>query len=159
MKAYTTRVGEGPLPTELFDKNGKHLQRKGHEFGTTTSRPRRCGWLDLVVVRHSCLISGISKIAIMKLDVLDGLEKINICTGYKLNGKEIDYFPANIEDVKNCKPVYKEFNGWKKIDGSSKKISDLPKEAREYLNFIEKELKIPFALVSVGPGRNETIEV
>ncbi|UCF49365.1 MAG: adenylosuccinate synthase [Thermoplasmatales archaeon] len=159
MKAYTTRVGEGPLPTELFDKNGKYLQSKGHEFGTTTSRPRRCGWLDLVVVKHSCLISGISKIAIMKLDVLDGLEKIKICIRYKINGKEIDYFPANIEDVKNCKPVYKEFNGWEKIDGSSKKISDLPKEAREYLNFIEKELKIPFALVSIGPGRKETIEV
>ena len=159
MKAYTTRVGEGPLPTELFDKDGKHLQEKGHEFGTTTSRPRRCGWLDLVVVKHSCLISGISKIAIMKLDVLDGLEKVKICIKYRLNGKEIDYFPANIEDVKKCKPVYKEFNGWEKIDGSSKKISDLPKEVREYLNFIEKELKIPFALVSIGPGRSETIEV
>jgi len=159
MKAYTTRVGQGPLPTELFDKNGEHMQEKGHEFGTTTSRPRRCGWLDLVVVKHSCLISGITKIALMKLDVLDGLKTVKICIKYKLNGKEIDYFPANIEDVKKCKPVYKKFNGWEKIDSSSKKISDLPKEAREYLKFIEKELKIPFALVSIGPGRNETIEV
>ncbi len=159
MKAYTTRVGEGPLPTELFDKNGKHLQQKGHEFGTTTSRPRRCGWLDLVVVRHSCLLSGITKIAITKLDVLDGLETVKICIKYKLNGKEIDYFPANIEDVKNCKPVFKDFNGWKKIERSSSKVSDLPKEARKYLEFIEKELKIPFALVSIGPGRKETIEV
>jgi len=159
MKAYTTRVGEGPLPTELFNKNGEHLQQKGHEFGTTTSRPRRCGWLDLVVVRHSCLLSGVTKIAIMKLDVLDGLEKVKICVKYKLNGEEIDYFPANIEDVKKCKPVYKEFNGWKKIEGSSNKISDLPKEAQEYLKYIEKELKIPYALLSIGPGRNETIMV
>jgi adenylosuccinate synthase len=159
MKAYTTRVGEGPLPTELFDKNGEHLQKKGHEFGTTTSRPRRCGWLDLVVVKHSCLLSGIDKIAIMKLDVLDGLDTIKICIKYNLNGKEIDYFPASIKDVINCKPIYKEFKGWKKIDGSSSKISDLPKEAQEYLKYIAKELKIPFALVSIGPGRKETIEV
>jgi len=159
MKAYTTRVGEGPLPTELFDKNGEYLQKKGHEFGTTTSRPRRCGWLDLVVVKHSCILSGIDKIAIMKLDVLDGLDTIKICIKYNLNGEEIDYFPANIEDVEQCKPIYKEFKGWKKIDGSSSKISDLPKEAQEYLNYIEKELKIPFALVSIGPGRKQTIEV
>ena len=159
MKAYTTRVGEGPLPTELFDKNGKHMQQKGHEFGTTTSRPRRCGWLDLVVVKHSCLLSNITKIAIMKLDVLDGLDNVKICIKYKLNREEIDYFPANIEDVQNCKPIYKEFKGWKKIDGSSSKISDLPKEAQKYLKYIEKELKIPFALVSIGPGRKETIEV
>ncbi len=159
VKAYTTRVGEGPLPTELFDNNSKHLQQKGHEFGTTTSRPRRCGWLDLVVVKHSCLLSGITKLAITKLDVLDGLKIVKICIKYKLNRKEIDYFPANIEDVKKCKPIFKEFTGWKKIDGSSEKISDLPKEAQEYLEFIEKEVEIPIALVSIGPGRKETIEV
>ena len=159
MKAYTTRVGEGPLPTELFDKDGEHLQQKGHEFGTTTSRPRRCGWLDLVVVKHSCLLSGITKIAITKLDVLNGLEKVKICIKYKLNGNDIDYFPANIEDVEKCKPIYREFKGWKKIDASSSKISDLPKEAQGYLEYIEKELKIPFALVSIGPGRKQTIEV
>ena len=159
MKAYTTRVGEGPLPTELFDKDGEHLQQKGHEFGTTTSRPRRCGWLDLVVVKHSCLLSGITKIAITKLDVLNGLEKVKICIKYKLDGNEIDYFPANIEDVEKCKPIYREFKGWKKIDASSSKISDLPKEAQGYLEYIEKELKIPFALVSIGPGRKQTIEV
>lgn len=157
VKAYTTRVGEGPLTTELFDKNGKHLQDKGHEFGTTTSRPRRCGWLDLVVVKHSCMISGVTKLAIMKLDVLDGLEKIKICTKYKLNNKKIEYFPANIEDVKKCKPIYKEFKGWKKINSNSKKLSDLPKEAQEYLNYIEDFLKIPISLISIGPGREETI--
>jgi len=159
VKAYTTRVGGGPLPTELFDKNGKHLQDKGHEFGTTTSRPRRCGWLDLVVVKHSCMISGVTKLAIMKLDVLDGLEKIKICTKYELNGKEINYFPANIEDVKKCNPVYKEFKGWGKIDPNSNKLRDLPKEAQDYLKYIEKELKTPIAIVSIGPGRKETIEV
>jgi len=159
VKAYTTRVGEGPMPSELFDKNGKYLQDKGHEFGTTTSRPRRCGWLDIVVLRHSCTISGITKLAIMKLDVLDGLDRIKVCTKYELDGKEIDYFPADIEDVKKCKPIYKEFKGWKKIDPNSKKLSDLPKEAQDYLKYIEKELKIPIAIVSIGPGRKETIEV
>jgi adenylosuccinate synthase len=159
VKAYTTRVGEGPLPTELFDETGKHLQQKGHEFGTTTNRPRRCGWLDLVVVKHSCMISGITKLAITKLDVLDGLKTVKICTSYLLDGKKIDFFSADIEEVKKCKPVYKEFKGWNAIDKTSTKISDLPKEAQVYLKFIEQELQIPIAIVSIGPGRKETIEV
>lgn len=159
VKAYTTRVGEGPLPTELFDEMGKYLQQKGHEFGTTTSRPRRCGWLDLVVVRHACMISGITKLAITKLDVLDSLKQVKICTHYQLNGKKIDYFPANIEDVKQCKPIYKEFKGWNEIDKNSSKFSDIPKEAQEYLHFIEKELQVPITVISIGPGRRETIEI
>jgi len=159
VKAYTTRVGEGPLPTELFDDTGRHIQQKGHEYGTTTNRPRRCGWLDLVVLKHSCMISGITKIAITKLDVLDGLKAIKICTKYNLNGKEIDYFPADINIVEKCKPVYKEFKGWEKINTGAKNFSDLPKEVKDYLKFIENQLKIPFALVSIGPGRNETIEI
>ena len=159
VKAYTTRVGEGPLPTELFDKDGEHLQQKGHEFGTTTSRPRRCGWLDLVVVKHSCMISGVTKIALTKLDVLDGLNKIKVCTHYELNGKKIDYFPANIFDVEKCKPIYKEFEGWNEIDTNSTGISDLPKTAQEYIKFIEKETKTPISIVSIGPARAETIEV
>lgn len=159
VKAYTTRVGEGPLPTELNDKVGRHLQEKGREFGTTTSRPRRCGWLDLVVVKHSCLISGINKLAITKLDVLNELEKIKICTSYLLNKKEIDYFPASISDVEKCKPIYKTFNGWNTIDTKSKKLYDLPKEAQNYLKFIEDELEVPISLVSIGPGRTETINV
>ena len=159
VKAYTTRVGEGPLPTELLDKTGEHLQKKGHEFGTTTSRPRRCGWLDLVVVRHSCMLSGITKLAITKLDVLNGLPEVKICIQYKLNGKTIDYFPANIEDVKKCRPVYKEFKGWKDFKSNVSKLSDLPKEAQNYLRFVEKETGVPIALVSIGPGRTETIEV
>jgi len=159
VKAYTTRVGEGPLPTELFDKTGEHLQQVGHEFGTTTSRPRRCGWLDLVVVRHSCMISGITNLAITKLDVLNGLPEVKVCTRYMLNGKKIDYFPANITDVAACKPVYTIFNGWKAINPSSQNVSELPKEAQTYLRFIEKETKVPISLVSIGPGRSETIEV
>ncbi|MCK4348042.1 MAG: adenylosuccinate synthetase, partial [Thermoplasmatales archaeon] len=159
VKAYTTRVGEGPLPTELFDETGKYLRKKGHEFGTTTSRPRRCGWLDLVVVRHSCMISGITKLAITKLDVLNGLKRVKICTHYKLNGKKLDFFPANIEDVKRCKPVYKEFEGWGEMNKKPTEITDLPKEAQEYLQFMEEELKTPIAIVSIGPGRKETIEV
>jgi len=159
VKAYTTRVGEGPLPTELLDKTGKHLQQVGHEFGTTTSRPRRCGWLDLVVLKHSCMISGITKLAITKLDVLNGLPEINVCTQYSLNGKKINYFPASIEDVSACKPVYKTFKGWTTINPASSKFSDLPKEAQTYLRFIEKETDVPIALISIGPGRDETIEV
>jgi len=159
VKAYTTRVGSGPLPTELLDKTGKYLQKQGCEFGTTTSRPRRCGWLDLVVVGHSCMISGITKLAITKLDVLDGLDAVKICVKYDLNGEEIEYFPANIKDVESCKPIYKKFKGWKEIDKSSKKLTDLPIEAQQYLQYIEKKLKTPIALVSVGPGRKQTIEV
>ena len=159
VKAYTTRVGEGPMPTELFDETGKHLSEKGHEVGTTTSRLRRCGWLDLVVVGHSCMLSGITKLAITKLDVLDGLKTLKICTEYQLNGKKVDFFPADIEQVKKCKPLYKEFKGWNKIDENSTRLADLPEKAQEYLQFIEAELKTPIAIVSIGPGRKETIEV
>jgi adenylosuccinate synthase len=159
VKAYTTRVGEGPMPTELFDDMGKLLSKKGHEFGTTTSRPRRCGWLDLVVVKHSCMISGITKIAITKLDVLNGLTKVKICTEYRLNGKNISEFPADIEKVKECKPIYKEFSGWNEFDEGVSSIKHLPKEAQLYLRFIEEKLKIPISIVSIGPGRSETIEV
>ncbi len=159
VKAYTTRVGEGPLPTELFDENGKHLQEKGHEFGTTTSRPRRCGWLDLVVVNHSCILSGVTKIALTKLDVLAGLEKIKVCIKYNINDKKIDYFPANIHDVEKCRPVYKEFKGWKSIDPNLNSFSDLPTESKKYIKFIEDKLKTPVSLVSIGPGRKETIKI
>jgi adenylosuccinate synthase len=159
VKAYTTRVGEGPLPTELFDTTGEHLQQVGHEFGTTTSRPRRCGWLDLVVVKHSCLISGITKIALTKLDVLNGLPKLNICTHYDLNGKTIDYIPANIQDVSACTPVYQTFSGWESLNPASTTFTDLPKEAQTYVRFIEKYTGVPIRLISIGPGRSETIDV
>ena len=159
VKAYTTRVGEGPLPTELLDEIGEQLQKYGREFGTTTSRPRRCGWLDLVVVRHACILSGISKLAITKLDVLNNLKKVKICTHYKLNNKKIDFFPSKIEDVKHCKPIYEEFKGWTTINRKAKNFIDLPKEAQKYLKFIENKLETPIAIVSIGPGRKETIEI
>jgi adenylosuccinate synthase len=159
VKAYTTRVGEGPLPTELLDKTGQHLQQTGHEYGTTTSRPRRCGWLDLVVVKYACMLSGITKLAITKLDVLNGLSQVYLCTQYQLEGKRIDYVPANIEVFTACKPVYKEFKGWETINQNTKTFEELPKEAQTYLKFIEKEAGVPISLVSIGPGRTETIEV
>lgn len=158
-KAYTTRVGEGPFPTELLDKTGQHLQQIGHEYGTTTSRPRRCGWLDLVIVKHSSVISGITKLAITKLDVLNGLSQVYICIQYTFEGRRIDYFPANIEDVAVCKPVYREFKGWEKMDSKVTAFSELPKEAQVYLKFIEKEVGVPIQLISIGPGRTETIEM
>jgi len=159
VKSYTTRVGEGPLPTELFDNIGKHLQQKGNEFGTTTSRPRRCGWLDLMVLNHACMISSITKLAITKLDVLSGLKNVKICTHYQIDGKKINYFPANVEELSRCIPIYKEFKGWNEINKNSSIFSDLPREAQEYLKFIEKEIQVPIAIVSIGPGRTETIEI
>ena len=158
VKAYTTRVGEGPLPTELTDETGKHLQKVGHEFGTTTSRPRRCGWLDLMVVKHSCILSGITHLAITKLDVLNGLDTVKICTGYRLDGKEIPGFPSSIEDVGKVEPIYKEFKGWDTIKKPSC-LSDLPKQAQKYLSFIESYLEIPVYVVSTGPKRDETFVI
>jgi adenylosuccinate synthase len=158
VKAYTTRVGSGPMPTELKDEIGKHLQEKGGEFGTTTSRPRRCGWLDLVVLRHACNISGVTNLAITKLDVLDGLDTIKVCTHYVYNNEKIDYFPSNISILEKCKPVYKEFKGWESLDKNSRKFSDIPKEAQDYLNFIENSLNIPINIVSIGAEREETIK-
>ncbi|RLF60179.1 MAG: adenylosuccinate synthase [Thermoplasmata archaeon] len=156
VKAYTTRVGEGPMTTELTDNVGQHLQRVGHEFGTTTSRPRRCGWLDLVVVKHSCDLSGITKIALTKLDVLNGLKKIKICMGYEFKGEMTDIYPYDVDDVADCKPIYKEFKGWDKIENIDS-FSDLPKSAQDYILFIQEYLKTPISIVSVGPERNETM--
>jgi len=155
VKAYTTRVGEGPLPTELSDDVGHHLQEKGHEFGTTTSRPRRCGWLDLMVVKHACMLSGVTHLAITKLDVLNGLDKVKICIGYELHGEKLDGFPAAIEDVSEVKPVFKEFKGWNDFEKPSS-LSDLPTQAQSYLSFIETFLGIPLKVVSTGPKRVET---
>ncbi|MEM0466666.1 MAG: adenylosuccinate synthase [Candidatus Thermoplasmatota archaeon] len=158
MKAYTTRVGEGPFPTELSDDVGIHLQKKGHEFGTTTMRPRRCGWLDLVIVKHSCMLSGITSIAMTKIDVLTGLPKVKICTAYKLLGKTIDFVPATIADVERCIPQYIELHGWKYLDPSTKIYDDLPREVQKYIDYIEKYLHLPVSVVSIGPGRDETIQ-
>ena len=156
-KAYTTRVGEGPFPTELTDDIGNHLGEKGHEFGTVTSRKRRCGWFDGVLVRQTIKISGINGIALTKLDVLDELDEINLCVAYKLNGKEIDYFPAAVEDQLNVKPVYKTFKGWKSKTQGIKKFDDLPNNAKIYVKAIEEFIETKISSISTSPERKDTI--
>ncbi len=156
-KAYTTRVGEGPFPTELTDNIGNHLGEKGHEFGTVTSRKRRCGWFDGVLVRQTIKISGIDGIALTKLDVLDELDEINLCVAYELNGKEIDYFPAAVEDQLNVKPVYKKFAGWKSKTQGIKKYDDLPNNAKIYVKAIEDFIETKISSISTSPEREDTI--
>ena len=156
-KAYTTRVGEGPFPTELTNDVGNHLGEKGHEFGTVTSRKRRCGWFDGVLVRQTIKISGIDGIALTKLDVLDELDEINVCVAYDLNGKEIDYFPAAVEDQLNVKPVYKKFKGWKSKTQGIKKFENLPKNAKIYIKAIEEFIETKISSISTSPEREDTI--
>ena len=156
-KAYTTRVGEGPFPTELTDDIGNHLGEKGHEFGTVTSRKRRCGWFDGVLVRQTIKISGIDGIALTKLDVLDELDEINLCVAYELNDKEIDYFPAAVEDQLNVKPVYKTFKGWKSKTQGIKKFDDLPNNAKIYVKAIEEFIETKISSISTSPEREDTI--
>ncbi len=156
-KAYTTRVGEGPFPTELTNDIGNHLGEKGHEFGTVTSRKRRCGWFDGVLVRQTIKISGIDGIALTKLDVLDELDEINLCAAYELNGKEIDYFPAAVEDQLNVKPVYKTFKGWKSKTQGIKKFDDLPNNAKIYVKAIEEFIDTKISSISTSPEREDTI--
>jgi len=156
VKAYTTRVGFGPFPTELGDKVAGHLTTKGQEFGTTTGRKRRVGWLDLPMLRTSMRLNGFTELALTKLDVLSGLDKIKVSRSYSVNGKEIIYFPYSNKGLGKAKPNYEEFDGFK-ITGKEKQYSELDRKARKYLEFIEKELGAPIKLVSVGPGREETI--
>ena len=155
-KAYTTRVGSGPFPTELFDKDGETMGRVGNEFGATTGRPRRCGWLDLVALKHMVQINGVTDLMMMKADVLSGFETIKICTAYNYNGKEINHFPYNIEED-NVSPVYTEFKGWSKDLTKMTKPDELPSSLNDYIAFLEKELEVPVKIVSVGPDRLQTI--
>ena len=156
-KAYTTRVGEGPFPTELKDDIGNLLGLRGKEFGTVTSRKRRCGWFDGVLVKQTIKISGINGIALTKLDVLDELEEIKMCISYELNGKKIDYLPASIEDQFKIKPVYKIFKGWKSSTKGIKKFDDLPANAKKYINDLEKFVETKVSSISTSPERNDTI--
>ena len=156
-KAYTTRVGEGPFPTELTDEIGDHLGSIGKEFGTVTSRKRRCGWFDGVLVRQTIKISGIDGIALTKLDVLDKLEEIKICIAYEINGKKIDYLPASVEDQIKIKPIYKTFKGWKTSTSGIKNFEDLPKNAKTYINQLEKFIETKISSISTSPERNDTI--
>ncbi len=157
MKAYTTRVGSGPFPTELFDKDGESLREAGGEFGAVTGRPRRCGWLDLVAAKYAVMINGLDNIALTKMDVLSDMSVIKACVGYEIDGKVIEEFPADVKSLDNITPVYKEFKGWMKDISGSKKLDDLPQEAREYIDFISEYLQVPFCLVSVGSDRSQTI--
>jgi adenylosuccinate synthase len=156
-KAYTTRVGSGPFPTELFDELGEHLSRVGHEFGATTGRKRRCGWFDAVALRRSKQINSLSGLCVTKLDVLDGLEQILICTGYEYNGKTRSTLPSGADDLAGCKPVYEEIPGWGKSTVGIKNYDALPENARRYLNRIEEITGVPVDMVSTGPDRAETI--
>jgi adenylosuccinate synthase len=159
VKAYTTRVGEGPFPTELFDEIGDAIQVKGAEFGATTGRKRRCGWLDSVLLRNSARLNGLTGLAITKLDVLGELEFLNICTAYECNGEIIHDFPASIKILGACKPVLETLPGWSEDISGVRKIDDLPQNAKNYLKRIEELTETPIHIVSVGPGREETIIV
>ena len=156
-KAYTTRVGEGPFPTELTDDIGALLGKRGNEFGTVTNRQRRCGWFDAVLVRQTCKISGINGIALTKLDVLDELEEIKICIQYELNGEKIDYFPAAVEDQMKVKPVYKTLNGWKTSTKGLRENKKLPRNAQRYIKEIEDLTGVKIASISTSPEREDTI--
>ena len=156
-KAYTTRVGEGPFPTELKDKIGEELGNRGKEFGTVTSRKRRCGWFDGVLVRQTIKISGINGIALTKLDVLDELEEIKMCIGYEINGKKIDYLPAAVEDQLRVKPVYKKFKGWQSTTRGIKSFEELPRLAKTYVKELEKFIETKISSISTSPERNDTI--
>ena len=156
-KAYTTRVGEGPFPTELKDDTGEKLGTRGKEFGTVTSRKRRCGWFDGVLVRQTIKISGIDGIALTKLDVLDELDEIKMCIAYEINGKKIDYLPAAVEDQLKVKPIYKSFKGWKSDTKGIKKFDDLPQNAKIYIKELEKFIETKVSSISTSPERNDTI--
>ena len=155
-KAYTTRVGSGPFPTELFDENGETMAKVGCEFGATTGRPRRCGWLDLVALRYACQVNGVTQLMMMKADVLSGFKTLKICTSYNYKGKVIEHLPYNIES-ENVEPIYTEFDGWSEDLTAMEKDSSLPVSLINYIEFLENELKIPIKIVSVGPDRKQTI--
>lgn len=159
VKAYTTRVGEGPFPTELHDENGERLGERGHEFGVTTGRKRRCGWFDSVLVRQTCATSGVSGISLTKLDVLDGFERIKICVGYTLDGQRLDYLPTAADQQVRCVPIYEEMLGWSQSTQGARSWNDLPANAVKYVRRIEELIDCPVALVSTSPEREDTILV
>lgn len=157
MKAYTTRVGAGPFPTELHDDIGRRLAERGNEFGSVTGRPRRCGWLDMVILRRSTRLNSFSGLCVTKLDVLDGLETVRICTGYRLHGKEITEMPTEATDLAACEPIYEDMPGWSESTFGVKTFEGLPKNAQNYLLRIEQLAGVPIDIVSTGPDRTETI--
>ncbi len=159
VKAYTTRVGEGPFPAELFDADGERLGTRGHEFGTVTGRKRRCGWFDAVLVRQTCATSGVSGIALTKLDVLDGFEVLKICVGYELDGVRLDYLPTAANSQARCTPIYEEMPGWAETTAGARSWAELPGAAIKYVRRIEELIQCPVALLSTSPEREDTILV
>jgi adenylosuccinate synthase len=159
VKAYTTRVGGGPFPTELGDDIGAHLAKRGNEFGSVTGRPRRCGWLDIPLLRRSAQLSGMDGLCITKLDVLDGLDAIRVCTGYRIDGQATDLVPTGADEVARCEPVYETLPGWKDSTVGATTFDALPHEARAYLKRVEALAGVPISMVSTGPDRSETIMV
>lgn len=157
VKAYTTRVGKGPFPTELLDSLGDTLRKRGHEYGTTTGRPRRCGWLDAVVVKFAVRVNGLSSIAITKLDILDNLERIKICVGYEYKGKVITEFPSSLDVLEQCNPIYEEMDGWMEDISGVTTYDELPENAKKYLKRISEICEVDVSLISVGPRRDQTI--
>ncbi|MFK7943719.1 MAG: adenylosuccinate synthase [Paracoccaceae bacterium] len=159
VKAYTTRVGEGPFPTELLDADGQRLGERGHEFGTTTGRKRRCGWFDAALVRQTCTTGGVDGIALTKLDVLDGFETLKICTGYRLDGEEIDFLPTAAAQQARVEPIYEELPGWAETTAGARRWVDLPAEAIKYIKRVEELIECQVALLSTSPERDDTILV
>ncbi|WP_326512216.1 adenylosuccinate synthase [Clostridium intestinale] len=158
-KAYTTRVGKGPFPTELDNEVGEWIREKGHEYGVNTGRSRRCGWLDLVILKTTVRVSGLTSLCITKIDTLAGLKKIKMCVGYKFEDKVIDYFPASLEDLAKCEPIYEEFDGWDDSVADARSYEELPENAKVYLKRIEEATGTKVSIVGVGPKRDQTIRV
>ena len=156
-KAYCTRVGNGPFPTELLDETGEELRKKGHEFGATTGRPRRCGWLDLVALKYAVRINGMNELTLTKMDVMDGFETIKVCTSYLIDGKETNVFPLCLSEIEKVHPVYTELSGWDTDISGITHWDDLPDTAKTYITFVEEYLGVPFTIISTGPKRSETI--
>ncbi|QFT92599.1 Adenylosuccinate synthetase [Roseovarius sp. THAF9] len=159
VKAYTTRVGEGPFPTELQDEDGQRLGERGREFGTVTGRQRRCGWFDAALVRQTCATSGVTGISLTKLDVLDGFDTLKICVGYELDGKQLDYLPTATDQQWRCKPIYEEMQGWSETTEGARSWADLPANAIKYVRRVEELIQCPVALLSTSPEREDTILV
>lgn len=157
-KAYCTRVGSGPFPTELFDETGKKIRDLGHEYGAVTGRERRCGWIDLVALKYAIMINGVTKLIMMKSDVLDGFPVVKACTAYKINGEVTDRFPFDVNGIE-IEPVYTELPGWQADMTGMKSEDEFPQEFKNYISFLEKELEVPICIVSVGPDRKQTIEL
>lgn len=158
-KAYTTRVGKGPFPTELFDEIGEKIRTKGHEYGTTTGRPRRCGWLDVVILKYAARVNGLTDWAITRVDTLGGFDKVKICVGYKKDDETIYDFPASLDELAKCKPIYEEMDGWNEDISSARSLEELPENARKYIKRIEELTGVRVTIVSIGPGREETIKI